>query len=276
LDTIAKLTEDKGAEAQNHITIRAKGDALVILHNGAEIHSTVLEGAITNPHTIALVEAIAGALGAVTEVQSECSWGLVSKTEQQVEAARRVVKAEEELEEAEREQNRLVKEATERMAGIPPKPPNPRDSGLPFDRAATTPPEEPKDGFVWLDQSQEPHQPKTWDSDLKIWVPWSPPGFNYEPPNPREWWGELKLDAYNEGYYAGRLGAEEDDNPYNPSGHERDTTMDDEQYWAWGRGCRHGEEDAPCMEDGGQRLNFRGLSFVEIMAWGKRVLRRNT
>ena len=40
-------------------------------------------------------------------------------------------------------------------------------------------------------------------------------------------------EAYNEGREARRLGLNEDDNPYPPSGHERDTTFMDEMHYHW-------------------------------------------
>lgn len=46
--------------------------------------------------------------------------------------------------------------------------------------------------------------------------------------------------AYEEGYEAAQLGAAEV-NPYTPSGHERDTTVEDERHYHWWLGYQHYE-----------------------------------
>jgi len=43
-------------------------------------------------------------------------------------------------------------------------------------------------------------------------------------------------EAYDEGYEAAKAGKSEDDNPYELSGHERDTTYEDEMHFAWYNG----------------------------------------
>lgn len=43
-------------------------------------------------------------------------------------------------------------------------------------------------------------------------------------------------EAYNEGYQAAKDGKSEDDNPYPPSGHERETTFKDELNYHWYQG----------------------------------------
>jgi hypothetical protein len=61
----------------------------------------------------------------------------------------------------------------------------------------------------------------------------------YDPPSETNWFYTgpfLKYiaDAYNEGYQAAQNGEKEENNPYEESGHERDTTFeDDQQYWWW-------------------------------------------
>lgn len=50
--------------------------------------------------------------------------------------------------------------------------------------------------------------------------------------NRREDFGSWK-DEYDEGWNACFNGADENDNPYTPSGHERETTWIDECHFAW-------------------------------------------
>lgn len=45
--------------------------------------------------------------------------------------------------------------------------------------------------------------------------------------------GDIYTKAYDEGYEAASKGIKEDQNPYKPSGHERDTTIEDNQYYYW-------------------------------------------
>jgi len=51
---------------------------------------------------------------------------------------------------------------------------------------------------------------------------------HYDPPE-----DELLKEAYDNGYEAYRKGKSENDNPYKQSGHERDTTFDDERHFQW-------------------------------------------
>lgn len=53
--------------------------------------------------------------------------------------------------------------------------------------------------------------------------------------------------AEEEGRKAALAGATESDNPYEESGHERDTTFDDECHYRWWRGFihAHDEEEYP-------------------------------
>ena len=43
----------------------------------------------------------------------------------------------------------------------------------------------------------------------------------------------MQLKAYNEGHEAYFTGCDINDNPYKPSGHERDTTFSDELHYKW-------------------------------------------
>lgn len=51
--------------------------------------------------------------------------------------------------------------------------------------------------------------------------------------------------AYNQGKRAGKRGKSLDANPYKPSGHERDTTFDDECHYQWYPGWIDAETDEP-------------------------------
>ena len=59
----------------------------------------------------------------------------------------------------------------------------------------------------------------------------------YDPPSKTNWvytclFDEEFAEAYNLGYEASKQNKILDDNPYRPSGHERDTTWSDElNYW---------------------------------------------
>lgn len=65
----------------------------------------------------------------------------------------------------------------------------------------------------------------------------------YDPPNKKEWgFSEIFVEAYHLGYEAARAGKDAEDNPYTPSGHERDTTFEDELYYHWYVGFSDFEE----------------------------------
>lgn len=51
----------------------------------------------------------------------------------------------------------------------------------------------------------------------------------------------LKI-AFKEGWDAYHKGIQENGNPYKPSGHERDTTFEDERHAEWWRGWNEAEE----------------------------------
>jgi hypothetical protein len=68
---------------------------------------------------------------------------------------------------------------------------------------------------------------------------------SYSPPTQRDYpYLEPYLEAYELGYKADAAGLKEDDNPYEESGHERDTTVSDECNYQWYRGYCHGYEDS--------------------------------
>jgi hypothetical protein len=52
----------------------------------------------------------------------------------------------------------------------------------------------------------------------------------YDPPKTTD---KYFLEAYNLGYYAAKEGKSERANPYNLSGHERDTTFENELNFQW-------------------------------------------
>lgn len=54
---------------------------------------------------------------------------------------------------------------------------------------------------------------------------------------------EYLVEPYDEGRAAYREGRREDDNPYKPSGHERDTTYEDERHQAWLLGFWDAQEE---------------------------------
>lgn len=59
----------------------------------------------------------------------------------------------------------------------------------------------------------------------------------YNPPKQKEWDSpflhELFVEQYDLGYNCAKSGGKLDDNPNEPSGHERDTTVKDELYFYW-------------------------------------------
>jgi hypothetical protein len=61
----------------------------------------------------------------------------------------------------------------------------------------------------------------------------------YDPPSETNWvytgpFLKYTAKCYNEGYQAAQNGEPEESNPYKESGHERDTTFEDDQrYWWW-------------------------------------------
>ncbi len=60
----------------------------------------------------------------------------------------------------------------------------------------------------------------------------------YDPPTEKNWVMVYPLiqsyvDAYEEGYQAAKQGKALEDNPYEESGHERDTTYSDEMNYWW-------------------------------------------
>ena len=63
--------------------------------------------------------------------------------------------------------------------------------------------------------------------------------FMYNPPSKNNWcfsnyFSDSYREAYDEGYAAAKAGKKEEENPHKLSGHERDTTFDDElHYWWW-------------------------------------------
>ena len=54
---------------------------------------------------------------------------------------------------------------------------------------------------------------------------------------------EYQQRAFNEGYEACSKGKTLDDNPYEPSGHERDTTFEDELHFQWYSGFNEADID---------------------------------
>ncbi len=50
----------------------------------------------------------------------------------------------------------------------------------------------------------------------------------YDPPD-----DESMKEAYYQGFVAAQQGKKKSCNPYKPSGHERDTTFEDELYYYW-------------------------------------------
>lgn len=50
-------------------------------------------------------------------------------------------------------------------------------------------------------------------------------------------------EQYDEGFKHSMQGGKESDNPYKPSGHERDTTFEDERHYQWYSGFWDGYEE---------------------------------
>lgn len=55
-----------------------------------------------------------------------------------------------------------------------------------------------------------------------------------------EW---TELNAYYAGFVCGYNGGKDSENPYKPSGHERDTTYEDQLHFRWYVGQSDGEEE---------------------------------
>lgn len=58
------------------------------------------------------------------------------------------------------------------------------------------------------------------------------PGQYSRRPMPR-YDGDIFTQAYDDGYSAASQGQSENSNPHKPSGHERDSTIVDEQHYYW-------------------------------------------
>lgn len=74
----------------------------------------------------------------------------------------------------------------------------------------------------------------------------------YEPPSRANWamdwqYDRLFAEAYTRGYQACHNGISAANNPYTPSGHERDTTYDDELHQWWWRGWNDRDEERVCQ-----------------------------
>ena len=66
----------------------------------------------------------------------------------------------------------------------------------------------------------------------------------YDPPTERDYsYLEPYLEAYDLGHKAYTAGVKEGKNPYKSSGHERDTTMEDDERYEWWRCWWHACED---------------------------------
>jgi len=72
----------------------------------------------------------------------------------------------------------------------------------------------------------------------------------YDPPSPTNWYythpfDSIYAESYNAGYRAFKEGKKEDENPWPPSGHERDTNLNDELGYWWFCGFHNAEEEVP-------------------------------
>ena len=67
------------------------------------------------------------------------------------------------------------------------------------------------------------------------------PGPSWSPPEDKS---EEFQEAYRQGYQAGREGGGKK-NPYPESGHERETTYEDELHYQWYSGHMAGQKDKP-------------------------------
>jgi hypothetical protein len=63
----------------------------------------------------------------------------------------------------------------------------------------------------------------------------------FNPPQ-RRYKKDPLVGAYIDGYFAAKKKKPLEENPYKPSGHERDTTFDDERHYQWYRGWMDFEE----------------------------------
>lgn len=89
---------------------------------------------------------------------------------------------------------------------------------------------------------------------------------SYDPPeNP------YYAEAYRAGYLAGKSGDELEDNPYPGSGHERDTTFEDELQYQWQSGFMDGQED-----DGNRAKEKSWETDVEVPEPVEDIARRMT
>lgn len=63
----------------------------------------------------------------------------------------------------------------------------------------------------------------------------------FDPPQEDKWYStdffdESYVEEYKKGYEHHQNGGRESDNPHRPSGHERDTTYEDELHYWWYKG----------------------------------------
>ncbi len=102
----------------------------------------------------------------------------------------------------------------------------------------------------------------------------------YDPPSPDNWhnthsWVPDYKRAYEDGYFAAANGKPQNDNPFTPSGHERETTHNDELNYWWYSGWNACEVKDQKQEDcgmaGQQNKSFSALLAslpVQDIVWG--------
>ena len=74
----------------------------------------------------------------------------------------------------------------------------------------------------------------------------------FDPPSPNNWvmawpYDPHYAEVYAQGYTAAHTGKDEQDNPYALSGHERDTTHEDELHQWWWSGWNDRDKERVCQ-----------------------------